>query len=376
MKTFRLKVKPEAYAWLNAAAREVNTVWNWANETSEKAIRRYTGAPKWLSGYELQKLTSGSSKLFRRINSDTIGRVCQEYALKRRAARKVRLRWRKSGGSRKSLGWVPFKGEYVRKHGKSFRYVGKTFRLFNDTYLPSGKMGCGCFAQDACGDWWLCVPMDSEASDIPAPIESVGIDLGLKALATMSDGQTSPSVDLYRGSEAKIGQAQRRAHLRQAKLFNRKVKRQRQDALHKLSRLIVDKYQNIFVGDVSSSRLKLTRMSKSVNDAGWFMLKTQLQQKGQQAGRRVEIVNEAYTTKACSSCGLLSGPSGLRQLSVRQWTCECGVTHDRDVNAARNILTVGLRQQPPFAGTNTAKRMAAGRRTARSARTPILEKPI
>jgi putative transposase len=118
-----------------------------------------------------------------------------------------------------------------------------------------------------------------------------------------------------------VAQAQRRGHRRQAKRLHRKAARQRADALHKFSRKIVDHYQNIFIGDVSSAKLVKTRMAKSVLDAGWGTLKTQLQYKGQQAGRRVEVVDEAYTTRACSSCGKLTGPSGLRQLVVRQWEC-------------------------------------------------------
>ena len=80
-------------------------------------------------------------------------------------------------------------------------------------------------------------------------------------------------------------------------------------------------------------------MAKSVLDAGWGMLKTQLHYKGQSAGRGVHIVSERNTTRGCSSCGSLTGPSGLDSLAVRTWICSaCGDTHDRDVNAARNIL--------------------------------------
>ena len=70
----------------------------------------------------------------------------------------------------------------------------------------------------------------------------------------------------------------------------------------------------------------------------------QLQYKGQQASRRVAIVNERNTTQACSNCRSRTGPKGLRQLAVRMWVCvRCGVLHDRDVNAARNILASGFR---------------------------------
>jgi transposase len=79
-------------------------------------------------------------------------------------------------------------------------------------------------------------------------------------------------------------------------------------------------------------------MAKSVLDSGWGMLKNFLDYKSQQAARTFIVVNERNTTRVCSSCGQFSGPSGLRQLAVRRWDCDCGVSHDRDVNAARNIL--------------------------------------
>jgi IS605 OrfB family transposase len=136
------------------------------------------------------------------------------------------------------------------------------------------------------------------------------------------------------------------------------VARRRKDALHKYSRKIVDQYQNIVIGDVSSSKLAKTRMAKSVYDAGWGMLKAQLLYKGRQAGRSVRIVNERNTTRTCSSCGALTGPKGLSMLVVRIWMCtECGVTHDRDVNAARNILITG-RCPPSVSGNESSNAVA------------------
>ena len=115
----------------------------------------------------------------------------------------------------------------------------------------------------------------------------------------------------------------------------------------------MNQYQNIVVGDVSSLKLARTRMAKSVLDSGWGMLKAQLSYKGQQAGRGVEIVSERYTSHACHACGSLSGPRGLDMLVVRAWECrDCGVSHDRDVNAARNILARAKVNWRPSAGTS------------------------
>lgn len=351
VRTIRLKVKREAYPWLGRACSEVNQVWNWANETSERAIRRFSGKPVWLSGFDLNNLSSGATRCFDHIGADTIQRVNGEYAAKRNAAKKARLSWRKSSGSRRSLGWIPFKGINLKHRGKSLRFAGKTFRVFEADRLAGLKWRDGCFAQDACGDWWLCLPVAIQLTDIPAPNEIVGIDLGLLDTATTSDAQKLVAGRFYRGIENRISKAQCRGHRRQAKRLHRKASRQRKDAIHKFTTRIVCQYQNIIIGNVSSYRLAKTRMAKSVLDAGWGMLKAQLQYKGQQAGRRVEVVNEAYTTRACSSCGSLTGPGGLRQLVVRDWQCSaCGAQHDRDVNAARNIASLGSRYMTSVRG--------------------------
>jgi len=97
------------------------------------------------------------------------------------------------------------------------------------------------------------------------------------------------------------------------------------------------------VGNVSSSGLAKTKMAKSVLDAGWSTLRTLLSYKCEHAGGVFLEVDERYTTQACSCCGSLSpsSPKGRAGLGIRGWTCECGVTHDRDVNAAKNILALG-----------------------------------
>jgi putative transposase len=335
-RTLRFRVKCEAYPWLNAAAIEVNQVWNFCNAQSATVLGNLG---KWLSGFDLCYRTAGTSEYMERINADVVQRVCTEYAAKRLAVRKQKLRWRVSRGARRSLGWVPFKSASLKRNGNVLRFAGKTFRVFEAHRLDGVKWRQGCFAQDAVGDWWMSVPVEFALEQSVAPREAVGIDLGLKAVATTSDGDVLEAAKFYRGAEQKIAQAQRRGHKRHAKRLHRNAARRRIDALHKFSRKIVDQYQKIVVGDVSTQKLVKTRMAKSVLDSGWGMLKAQLAYKGQQAGRSVEVVSERYSTRACSGCGALTGPAGLDMLVVRAWVCrECGDTHDRDVNAARNIL--------------------------------------
>jgi putative transposase len=256
------------------------------------------------------------------------------------------------------------------------RFCGKTIRVFERDRLENVTWKSGCFAQDAVGDWYLCLPVQSSAV-APVPTrEAVGIDLGLKDTAATSDGEKLVAGHFYRKIESKVAQAQRRGHRRQAKRLNRRAARRRKDALHQFSRTLVDAYQTIVIGDVSSVKLAKTRMAKSVHDAGWGMLKTFLHYKGQQAGRNVSIVNERNTTRTCSNCWALTGPAGLDMLAVRTWICsKCGVTHDRDVNAAKVILfawrcstsVCGNESSPSVAPPSQASRLREARTRARKA---------
>ena len=258
IRTLRFKVRPESFPWLNAAAIEANQVWNYCNATSFKAARPYAGMPRWLSGFDLCKLSAGASKYFGHIGADTIQRIATEYASRRAQVRKAKLRWRVSSGSRRSLGWIPFKAASIRRHNRYLRFCGKMVRIFeSQRFAGIVKWRSGCFSQDTVGDWYLClavaIPDQSPAPTLP----EVGIDLGLKDTAVTSDGERLAAGQCYRSLEAKIAQAQRRGHKRQAKRLHRKAARRRKDALHKFSHRIVGQYQTIVIGDVSS--LKLAR---------------------------------------------------------------------------------------------------------------------
>jgi IS605 OrfB family transposase len=244
-----------------------------------------------------------------------------------------------SRGARRSLGWIPFKALDLKRKGVCLRFAGKCFRIFERDRLDGVKWQGGCFAQDAVGDWWLCLPIRMEAEQTIAPQEEVGIDLGLNEIAATSDGHRLRAGRWTRRFAEKLASAQRRGHKRQAKRIHRKIARCRADALHKFSREMVDRYQKIVVGDVSSLKLVKTRMAKSVLDSGWGMLKIFLAYKSKQAARTFEVTDERYTTVTCFPCRALTGPRGINGLIVRSWVCSnCGALHDRNVNAARNTL--------------------------------------
>jgi IS605 OrfB family transposase len=329
-----------------------------------------------LSAYDLDKLTAGAAAYFGHIGSATIQRINAEFVRRRKQFKKVKLRWRKSRGSKKSLGWLPFKAEQIKRQGKSLRFCGKSIRVFERELLEGKSLKSGCFSQDAVGDWWLCVPVAHTVEQTVAPHEVVGIDLGLRETAATSDGDKLEAGRFYRNSEPKIAQAQRRGHPRQAKRLHRQAARRRRDALHKFSTMMVRSYQNIVIGDVSSLKLIKTPMAKSVLDSGWGILRTQLQVKGRWAGRGVFIVNEKDTTRECSDCHALTGPTGLDMLFVRTWVCSaCGVTHDRNVNSGKNIKSAwrsstsvcGNEPSPSVAPPSQASRLREAGIRARTA---------
>ncbi len=181
---------------------------------------------------------------------------------------------------------------------------------------------------------------------MPGPTAAVGLDLGLKTCATASDGKKIEG-RFYRGLEAKLGIALRAGKKPRTRAIHAKIGNQRKDMLHKFSTALVRNNAAIFVGDVASAKLVKTKMAKSTLDAGWAMLKTMLEYKSHQAGIVFEEVSEAYTTQTCSCCRTISAssPNGRAGLRIREWVCsECGTAHDRDTNAAKNILALGLQR--------------------------------
>lgn len=264
----------------------------------------------------------------------------------------AKLRWRVSGGAKRSLGWVPFKASAIRFRDGRVHYGKTAFRLWDSYRLGQYEIGSGSFSEDARGRWYFNVtvkievpadPIHSVASILSREVPSVGIDLGLKELLATSDDIKVPAERFYRGLEPALAVASRAGHKRRVKAIHAKISNRRRDQLHKLSTQLVSRYGAIFVGNVNASSLVKTRMAKSVLDAGWSAFRTMLQYKCDDAGAWFDEVNEAYSTQTCSTCGARpeSRPKGIAGLGIREWTCACGAMHDRDINAARNILALG-----------------------------------
>ena len=332
--TYKFRVRDTASSELNRQARAVNFVWNYCNERQKEALNK---GRKWLSKYDLQKLTAGSSKELD-IHAHTIKGVCSQYDDSRRTHKKASLKWR----SKKSLGWVPFSTGHVTYKNGAFVFRGREYKAWISRDLEDGQtFRAGSFNQDSQGRWYINLSVEVESLE-KAEGSAVGIDLGLKELASMSNGQKIEHPHYYKKSQDRIAVAQRANKKKQVKKLHTKVKNQRKDFLHKESKKIVREYSQIFVGNVNAKAIAKTKMSKNSLDAGWAMFKQMLEYKAIRHQGLFAEVGEAYTTQTCSSCGSVEGPKGVAGLGIRRWACSCGVEHDRDTNAATNIAARGL----------------------------------
>jgi len=206
--------------------------------------------------------------------------------------------------------------------------------------------------KDAAGRYFASFVVEVPGEPLPETTGEVGIDLGLTHFAVLSNGKKIASPKFLRRAERRLRKAQKalsrkqkgsnnraKARLRVAKL-HAKVADTRRDWAHKLSTAIIRENQAVFVEDLNVSGLARTRLAKSVYDAGWGQFVAMLEYKAARYGRTFARINRfAPTSQVCSACGALDGP---KPLHVRSWTCkECGTVHDRDVNAAKNILAAG-----------------------------------
>ncbi|WP_426172008.1 RNA-guided endonuclease InsQ/TnpB family protein [Pseudoduganella sp. R-34] len=333
---YRFRVKSKN-GLLDLQARKVNFVWNYCNDRQKDALRFER---PWLTGFDLNKLTTGSSKELE-LHSGVINAVCEQFAKSRTQHRRAYLRYR----GRKSLGWIPFKGRDLHREGNAFRFAGNTLRVFYSRPLPEGKIKDGsCFAQDSRGNWFLNIVIEVAEPPVRPLDHGVGIDLGLKDLATPSEGEKIPAQGFYREAEAALAVAQRAHKRRRIKAIQARTARRRLDFLHKSSVELARAFDHIAVGNVNASGLAQTSLAKSVLDTGWSSFRKMLAYKAMRHGARYVEVDERFTTQTCSNCGALpdSRPKGIAGLGIREWECSgCGAVHDRDRNAALNILRRG-----------------------------------
>ncbi|MGW5515771.1 RNA-guided endonuclease InsQ/TnpB family protein [Nocardia africana] len=205
--------------------------------------------------------------------------------------------------------------------------------------------------KDVAGRYFASFVVRADDQPLPEADIGVGIDLGLSTFAVLSDGKMIDSPRFLRQAERRLRKAHKalsrrekgsnnraKARVRVAKAHAR-VADTRRDWAHKQSTMIIRENQAVFVEDLCVKGLARTRLAKSVHDAGWGMFTRMLEEKAARYGRTFAKVNRFFpSTQLCSVCGELDGK---KPLHVREWTCTCGAIHDRDLNAANNILAAG-----------------------------------
>ncbi len=220
-----------------------------------------------------------------------------------------------------------------------------------------GKTKSATFKRNACGEWFVALTAEFEMPDtaLPAPKKPIGLDMGLSDFITRSDGEAVEAPKFYRKSAKKLRKAQRKlsrakigsnrrqgAKLRVAKV-HRKIANCRADFLHKLTTGLVREFDHVGIEDLNVKALAKTKLrghAKAWNDAAMGEFVRQLTYKA--VWNRVHLVKVGRffpSSKLCGACGVVNG---ALTLSDREWSCECGVKHERDLNAAMNVLKESL----------------------------------
>ncbi|GGN97774.1 IS200/IS605 family element transposase accessory protein TnpB [Microbispora bryophytorum] len=210
-------------------------------------------------------------------------------------------------------------------------------------------------SRDSDGRWYASLAVETATEPEPAPATSshTGIDLGVTHFAVLSTGEKIPNPRHLERKAKKLARYQRRMARKQRGSNNRakarakvarahtKVREARADFLHRTSARLVRDHDLIVIEDLNVKGMIRNRsLARAISDCGWGEFRRQLEYKTQRCGRRLIVIDRWYpSSKICSVCGHLLATLSL---STRHWTCpDCGTRHDRDLNAAKNILAAG-----------------------------------
>jgi putative transposase len=258
-------------------------------------------------------------------------------------------------------GYPRFKGRNwfdsfgFKEYGNGFRLDGRRLKVYGIGRIPvrwhrpiEGEIKTLRIIHKA-GRWYACFACEMPGSEpLPSTGKAIGLDMGVSAMYTTSDGEKADNPAYYRKSQRQLRRAQRSLQRKQRGSNNRhkallRVQRlqahtanQRRDYAHKLARKLVNEYDLIALEDLQIANMVRNRhLSKSILDSGWGLFRQLLMYKAESAGREMALVNPAYTSSQCFNCGC---PFPDFDLSVRWVECACGLSLDRDHHAALAVL--------------------------------------
>ncbi|MFB7325632.1 MULTISPECIES: RNA-guided endonuclease InsQ/TnpB family protein [unclassified Streptomyces] len=208
-------------------------------------------------------------------------------------------------------------------------------------------------SRDSAGRWFVSMLVEDTVVPASATDAAVGLDAGITSLVTLSTGEKITNPRHERRDRARLAKAQRELSRKAKGSANREKTRRRvarvhariadrrRDVLHKLSTRLVRENQTVVIEDLTiRNLLKNGKLARAISDAAWADLRMMLEYKCAWYGRELVVIDRWFpSSKLCGACGMVREKLPL---NVREWTCECGATHDRDVNAARNLLAAGL----------------------------------